>query len=193
MNGDQYRARKFRNPPFDWLRANGFAQCLPLSIRTVVILLALLFAHPAWAAESGTALKADALRAEPFADAKEVAALAAGDKVEILKKNGGWLQVKSARGSGWVRMLSIRKGEARKGPGDAAGLLALASGRAGTGKVVATTGIRGLNEEELKSAKFNEPELKLAESFATSKADAQKFAVQGKLAARKFDYLAAPQ
>lgn len=149
--------------------------------------------HPAWAAESGTALKADTLRAEPFADAKEVTALAAGDKVEILKKNGGWLQVKSVRGSGWVRMLSIRKGEARKGSGDAAGLLALASGRAGTGKVVATTGIRGLNEEELKSAKFNEPELKLAESFATSKADAQKFAAQSKLAARKLDYLAAPQ
>lgn len=158
-----------------------------------MVLLALLVTHPAWAAESGAALKADTLRAEPFADAKGTAALAAGDKVEILKKSGGWLQVKSADGSGWVRMLSIRKSGARKGSGDAAGLLALASGRAGTGKVVATTGIRGLNEEELKSAKFNETELKLAESFATGKAEAQKFAAQGKLAARKFDYLAAPQ
>ena len=153
----------------------------------------LLVVQIAWAGESGTALKADALRAEPFADAKETAKLAAGDKVDILNKNGGWLQVKSAKGSGWVRMLSIRKGEARKGSGEAAGVLALASGRAGTGKVVATTGIRGLNEEELKSAKFNEAEVKLAESYATSKADAQKFAAQGKLAARKFDYLPAPQ
>lgn len=158
-----------------------------------MVLLALLVMHPAWAAETGTALKADTIRAEPFADARAVTALTAGDKVEILKKNGGWLRVKSARGNGWVRMLSIRKGAARKGSGDAAGLLALASGRAGTGKVVATTGIRGLNEEELKSAKFNEAELQLAESFATGKADAQKFAAQGKLAARKFDYLPAPQ
>ena len=162
-------------------------------IKTGAALLALLIMQPAWAAESGTALKADTIRAEPFADAKAVTALSAGDKVEILKKNGGWLQVKSAKGSGWIRMLSVRKGEARKGSGDAAGLLGLASGRAGTGKVVATTGIRGLNEEELKSAKFNETEIKLAESFATGKADAQKFAAQGKLAAHKFDYLPTPQ
>jgi hypothetical protein len=59
--------------------------------------------------------------------------------------------------------------------------------------VVATTGIRGLNEEELKSAKFNETELKLAESFITSPPEAQKFAAQGKLGARKFDYLPAPE
>jgi hypothetical protein len=162
-------------------------------IRSIATLLALLTIQPAWAGESGAALKTDSLRAEPYADAKEVAALTAGDRVEILKKNGGWLQVKSARGSGWVRMLSIRRGEARKGPAEAAGVLALASGRAGTGKVVATTGIRGLNEEELKSARFNEAEIKLAESFATGKTEAQKFAAQGKLASRKLDYLPAPQ
>ncbi len=152
-------------------------------------LLGLLLQSAAMAAESGTALKADAIRAEPFGDAKTVATLAAGDKVDILKKDGGWLQVKSVKGKGWVRMLSIRKGDTRKGAGAAAGLLGLASGRAGTGKVVATTGIRGLNEEELKAASFNEKELKLDESYAVSKADAQKFAKQGKLVARPFGYL----
>lgn len=162
-------------------------------IRAGIVALALLAMHPAVAAETGTALKADAIRAEPFRDAKTVAMLAAGDKVEILKKDGGWLQVKSGKNSGWVRMLSIRKGAARKDSGDAAGLLGLASGRAGTGKVVATTGIRGLSEEELKSAQFNASELKLAESYATGQPEAQKFAAQGKLKARKFDYLPAPE
>jgi len=152
-------------------------------------LLWLLLQSAAMAAESGTALKADAVRAEPFGDAKQVATLAKGDKVEILKKDGGWLQVKSAKGKGWVRMLSIRKGDAKKGSGAGAGLLALSSGRAGTGKVVATTGIRGLNEEELKAASFDVKELQLAESYAVKKADAQKFAKQGKLAARPFAYL----
>lgn len=158
-------------------------------VKTVLAVLMLLPIHPAWAAEAGTALKADEIKAEPFRDAGTVATLAAGDKVEILKKDGGWLQIKSASGNGWVRMLSIRKGAARKGSGEAAGLLGVASGRAGTGKVVATTGVRGLNEEELKSAKFDEAELKLAESYATGKPEAQKFAAQGKLAARKLDYL----
>ncbi|MDO8464129.1 MAG: SH3 domain-containing protein [Gallionella sp.] len=156
-------------------------------------LAALLLSGALHAAESGTAIKKDDLKAEPFRDAKTMATLAAGDKVDILKKDGGWYQVKSARGKGWVRMLSIRKGEARKGGSDASGVLALASGRAGTGKVVATTGIRGLNEEELKAAKFNEEELKLAESYASSKPEAAKFSAQGRLVARPFDYLPAPK
>ena len=158
-------------------------------VKTVLVVLALALMHPSWAAETGTVLKSDEIKAEPFRDAGTVATLSAGDKVEILKKDGGWLRVKSAKGSGWVRMLSIRKGAARKGSDEAAGLLGVASGRAGTGKVVATTGVRGLNEEELKSAKFDEAELKLAESYATGRPEAQKFAAQGKLAARKFDYL----
>ena len=163
------------------------------NIKLCFALGALLLSGALHAAESGTAIKKDDLKAEPFRDAKTMATLAAGDKVDILKKNGGWYQVKSARGKGWVRMLSIRKGEARKGGGDASGVLALASGRAGTGKVVATTGVRGLNEEELKAAKFNEEELKLAESYASSKSEAAKFAAEGKLVARPFDYLPAPK
>ena len=152
----------------------------------------LLFAATAVAGERGTSLKADDLKAEPFRDAKTVGSLNAGDSVEILKKEGGWYQVKSAKGGGWVRMLSIRRGEARKGSGDVAGVLDLASGRAGTGRVVATTGIRGLGEEDLKAAKYNELELKKAESFAATQAEAQRFAVEGKLVARKVDYLSTP-
>jgi uncharacterized protein YgiM (DUF1202 family) len=156
-------------------------------------LAALLLSGALHAAETGTALKGDDIRAEPFRDAKSVAKLMTGDKVDILKKDGGWYQVKSAKGNGWVRMLSIRKGDATKSGGNASGLLALGSGRAGTGKVVATTGIRGLNEEELKAAKFDEAELKRAESYATNKSAAAKFAAAGKLTARPFDYLPAPK
>jgi len=163
------------------------------TIRWSMTIAALLLSGALHAAESGTVLKRDDIKAEPYRDAKTVATLAAGDKVDILKKDGGWYQVKSARGRGWVRMLSIRKGDARKASGGAAGLLGLASGRAGTGKVVATTGIRGLNEEELKAAKFNEAELKRAESYVTSKSAAAKFAAAGKLTARPFDYLPAPK
>src|SRR3989338_3815034 len=126
------------------------------TMRLSLIFCALLLSGALHAAESGTALKADDLKTEPFRDAKTVAKLAAGYKVDILKKDGGWLQVNSAKGKGWVRMLSIRKGDARKGSGGASGVLALASGRAGTGKVVATTGLRGLNEGEVKAGKIDE-------------------------------------
>jgi hypothetical protein len=145
----------------------------------------------ALAGEAGAMSKADDMKAEPFRDAKSVKALAVGEKLDILSKQGGWFKVKAGKATGWVHMLSVRKGDAKKGADNASGLLALSSGRAGTGKVVATTGVRGLNEEELKAATFNEAELQRAEANASSKADAAAFAKQGKLVARSFDYLPA--
>ena len=160
----------------------------------VLAVMAVLAALPAAAADIGRLQKAEQMKAQPFRDATNVSSLAAGDRVEILERQGGWFRVTSARGSGWVRMLSVRRGEAGKasGAGEAAGLLGLASGRAGTGKVVATTGIRGLNEEQLKAARYSESELRLSDSYVESRAAARKFAVNGKLAARAMDYLAAP-
>lgn len=159
-------------------------------MRWVTVFVLVLLAPSAYAAEGGVAIKADELKAEPFRDARKVGSLAVGDKVEILKKDGGWLNVKSKKGSGWVRMLSVRKGDAAaKSTAGASGLAGLASGRAGTGKVVATTGIRGLNEEELKAAKYDEGEVAAAESYATSRAEAQAFADQGQLTVQKVDYL----
>lgn len=155
--------------------------------------LLVLSATPAFAAETGTALKADTIRAEPFRDARAVGTMAANDKVEILKKDGGWVQVKVGKTRGWVRLLNVRPGAASKtAPANASGLLGMTSGRAGTGKVVATTGVRGLNEEELKAAQFSETELMLADTYVTNAADAGKFAAQGKLSARKLDYLPDP-
>ena len=142
------------------------------------------------AQEEGVALKADKLVAEPFADAKQVGTLAKGDAVTILKKTGGWYQVMDKGAQGWVRMLSVRRGAAGKSTA-AKDVAALATGRTGTGQVVSTTGVRGLSEEELKAAKYDEKALVKAESFAVSKADAATFAQQGKLVARAFNYLPA--
>ncbi len=157
----------------------------------VLMLCALVQNGIALASEVGAMSKADDMKAEPFSDSKSVKALSVGEKLDILSKQGGWFKVKAGKTTGWVRMLSVRKGDAKKGAGNASGLLALSSGRAGTGKVVATTGVRGLNEEELKAATFNEAELQRAEANASSKTDATAFANQGKLVVRPFDYLPA--
>ncbi|MDP2604334.1 MAG: SH3 domain-containing protein [Deltaproteobacteria bacterium] len=167
---------------------------MSLSNSILMILAAWLFATGiALAGDAGTVLKDSEIKSSPYLDAKPMGALARGDKVDILKKQGGWYQVKSAKGSGWVRMLSIRRGEARKASIDAGGILGLSSGRSGTGQVVATTGIRGLTEEELKKAKYNEAELKKVESFTVSDEELRKFAAQGKLVVQKVDYLSAPK
>lgn len=153
-----------------------------------ICLMLPLGAGTAQAQDKGVALKADKLVAEPFADAKQVGSLAKGDAVTILKKTGGWYQVKGKGPQGWVRMLSVRRGEAGKSSA-AKDVAAISTGRTGTGQIVSTTGVRGLSEEELKAAKYDEKELMKAESFVVSKADAGKFAQKGKLLARAVNYL----
>ncbi|MEO8165221.1 MAG: SH3 domain-containing protein, partial [Betaproteobacteria bacterium] len=101
-----------------------------------------------------------------------------------------WYQVKAASAQGWVRMLSVRRGQAGKS-NTAKDVAGLATGRAGTGQIVSTTGVRGLSEEELKQAKYDAAELQQAEAFAVSKADAGMFAQKAQLAARPFNYLPA--
>lgn len=155
---------------------------------STALILALL-APPALAAtEPGSAIKADVIKAEPFRDAKALGVLKIGDQVQIVKRDGAWLQIASPK-KGWVKVLSIKKGGTAASGATLTGVAALASGRAGTGKIVSTTGIRGLNEEDLKNAKFNEKEVKCAESYTVSKVDADKFGAQGKLKARQVTYL----
>ena len=156
--------------------------------RTVfIILLAPLIAI----ADAGVALKDDTLRREPYAEAAATGTLKRNDKLDILEKKGAWLRVKSAGGSGWVRLLSVKRGSGSN-RNEVAGVLSVASGRAGTGQVVSTTGVRGLNEEELKAAKFDEPQVKQLESYGVSAGEAQKFAAAGGLRAIKLAYLPAP-
>ncbi len=152
----------------------------------------LLLPAIAWSAETGTALKDDMLRKEPYADAKSVGSMKRSEKVEILAKKGAWLQVKTQKSAGWVRLLSVKRGTLGSA-NEAAGVLGLATGRSGTGRVVSTTGVRGLNEEDLKSAKFNEEEIKQLEANTVSDVDGKKFADAGALRARKLDYLPQPQ
>ena len=152
----------------------------------LLILYALASPILVLAGETGIALKMDSLRAEPFADAKTIGSLNKNDSVEILSKKGAWLQIKSKKSTGWVRLLSVKRGGTSI---SGSSISDVASGRTGTGKVVSTTGIRGLSAEELKVAKFNEDEMKKMESHTLSANEGQSFANAGGLSATKMSYL----
>lgn len=162
------------------------------SILIAASFLPILYAGPSIAAETGSALKNDSIRFEPFADAKVTGSLSRGDSLEILKKQGAWLQVKTKKTTGWVRLLSVKRGSI-SATNQTAGVLAVAGGRAGTGQVVSTTGIRGLSEQELKAAKFNETEIKTMEGYTLSAEQARKFAAAGDLKTVTFPTLKAPE
>jgi hypothetical protein len=143
-------------------------------------------------ADSGHVIRSCDLMDEPYRDANVLTSLEEGEGIEILKRKGGWFNITVGDQEGWVRMSKVRKGEAVAAPDsgtEASGVLELASGRAGTGNVVATTGVRGLSEEELKQAQFNAVEIKKLESFAVPAKQARNFARNGKLAARQLEFL----
>lgn len=140
--------------------------------------------------DPGTLLRAESLRERPAADAPELAQLAAGSSVNIVTREGGWYQVAAAGKTGWVRMLSVRRSEAAST--SVAGIAGIASGRTGTGKVVTTTGVRGLDSGDLQAATFDEARIAKAESLRVSKSDAAAFAKAGGLVTQDVAALPAP-
>jgi len=159
------------------------------------VVAALLGPVSAAAQEIGTALKPDEIKAEPFQDARTMARIAKGDRVEVITRQGGWLQVKAGSRTGWVRLLSVRRGQAAQTSvaQEVGGVAGVATGRTGTGKVVSTTGVRGLDAEELKAAKFDEKQIAKAESLAVSADDGRRFAAQAGLAAQTVKPLPDPR
>ena len=164
-----------------------------MRLLTVLLLLAALF-NPleSQASDPGVAVRSCQLMSEPFKDARSVILLREGDTVEILKRKGGWLNVIAKGKTGWVRMLYIRRGEGGAQASvatEASGVLGLATGRAGKGNVVAATGVRGLDEENLKEAEFNEKELRALKTFASSAKEAKAFAKQAGLKSQQVPYI----
>ena len=157
-----------------------------LRLISLLIILPMLTLNTALAADLGVALKADKLLAEPFNDAKPAGNLMRGDNVEIIAKKGAWLQIKAKKSTGWVRLLSVKR--TSSSVSNSKGILDVASGRAGTGEVVATTGVRGLSAEDLKSAKFSEEEMKAMESYTESAEQGKSFAEAGLLQSTKMSY-----
>lgn len=159
--------------------------------KRIMLLCALVLPGAVLAADPGTLTKAETLRAKPFTDAAALSSLATGAKVDIITRSGAWYQVRSGTKTGWVKMLSVRRSAAASGS-SIAGISNVASGRTGTGKVTTTTGVRGLDSEELATATFDEAQTKKSEGYRVSRKDAATFAKAGKLALRDVQPLPAP-
>ncbi|MBI3528660.1 MAG: SH3 domain-containing protein [Betaproteobacteria bacterium] len=161
------------------------------TLARLVALLALLI-PTAYAAETGYTLKATELKDKPFLDADTVATLPEKTTVEIVMRQGAWMQIKAADArQGWIRMLSVRLGSPDQKPQSGGNLLsALGIGnrpRPATTSTV-TTGVRGFSEEDLAKAKPNAAEVEKMKSFAATTAEAAKLAESGKLATRPVAY-----
>jgi hypothetical protein len=154
------------------------------------LLTLLLFLPLAVLAEPATVIRATDLKQEPASDAATVAALAENTAVEVLERKSGWTRVKAGAGEGWVRMLSLRfgGGAAAAKPG-ATGISQLFNvARTGSSGTQVTTGVRGLDAEQLATAQPNPAELAKLGAFAADRDAAARFAAQGKLDAQSVAY-----
>lgn len=143
-------------------------------------------------AQTGTLVRDADLKSEPFSDAATLASVPSQTKVEVLTRRGAWMQVKADGKQGWVRMLSVRLEGGRAagsgGDADAIGRLLGFGGRQ-TGTTTVATGVRGLSEEDLKSARPNPAEVQKLDQQRASPDDARRFAAAARLEPRGIDYL----
>lgn len=153
-------------------------------------LLAALLLAPALAlAEPASVIRATELKQEPATDSATLATLAENTAVEALERKAGWTRVKAAAGEGWVRMLALRFGGVASAKPGASGVSELLNvARTGTSGTQVTTGVRGLDAEQIAQARPNAAELARLEKFAVDRGAAESFAAQGKLSPKSVDY-----
>jgi hypothetical protein len=147
----------------------------------------LAFAPLLAAAEPATLVRAVELKKEPATDAAKVADLAENARVDALERSGGWVRVKSAAGEGWVKLLALRYGGTARA-GDSGLQQALNVARTGSSGTQVTTGVRGLDEEQISHAQPNPAELKKLQGYAETKQASSGFAESGKLKAQRVEY-----
>ena len=153
----------------------------------IVLFLVLGATRLAAAAEAVAIGRDSPLLEAPAAGAAVVAQLPQGTAAELIGRQGAWVHVKTAAGTGWVMSFNVRYGAAPSGSS--------ASGGSGLGQLftsrrttTATIGIRGLEAEDLKSARVDIGQLQLLDRYAAGRAEAEQAAQAAGLGAVKVDY-----
>jgi hypothetical protein len=151
---------------------------------------ALLFAGVA-AGETGYTLQQTDLKAKPFLDSDTLTKLSEKTEVEIVLRQGPWMQVKTkTKQLGYVRMLQLRLGSAQTANDSGGWVAVLGSTRQASSNTSATMtgGVRGFSEEELQASKPNKAEYDKMKTFAAAPDQANAHAAEAKLVARSVPY-----
>lgn len=162
--------------------------------KSLVPAAALLYvmAAPVLAAP-GTVLRDEKLYSQPSSSATVAGGAVKGASVNILAKQGGWLRVTAGKTTGWIRLLSVRVGEGGLGGAGLGDVVGAATTKSDPSRVVAVAGLRGLNDEDLKQAKFNADELARLDAWGVTATQARTFASQSGLAAVNVPSLPEPK
>ena len=161
----------------------------PFRTLKCTVALAALWALTAHA-DPATVIRAVELKKAPASDADTVASLEENATVQTGERRGGWIQVRTDAGaSGWVKFLALRYSGSGASKSSDSGIARLFSAaRSGSSGSQATTGVRGLDAEDISSAQPNPAALRKMDGYAVSTDEADRFAAAGPLQAQSVDY-----
>jgi hypothetical protein len=169
---------------------------MKLSIPAVAA--SLFFWSALCSADPAVTVKQLDLKQKPAGDAKAVASVAAGTAVDVVKREGAWVQLKAGADTGWAKLFDIKMGT-----GAAAAPVAKSSGLSGIAQTLnlatgkrdssVTTGVRGLDAAMLQKAQPNPQEVANLAGYASTPDRAQAFAKAGKLTPRTVELLKAEE
>jgi hypothetical protein len=171
----------------------------PLQILALSFLL--LLPVLSMADQQGIIVRQAPVHADASSLSNRVGQLAAGSRVKIFGRNGGWKEVFSEQTEivGWVRSYQVREGDytepavIEEAEEDSRGFLAglaslsrkasrfFSSDSRSTSAGTATIGVRGLSEAELKSAKPDLDELAKMQQYASNQSRMKQFKQNGHL------------
>lgn len=176
-------------------------------ILTIVIGLSLM-PLPLAAANEGVIVRTARVHQQANAASASVGQVSAGSRVSIFSRSGAWKEIYSEEKSllGWIRGYQVREGNFTQAPeakdeADSRGVLGgLASfsrkasslfniGGGSTSSGTATLGVRGLSEEQIKSAEPDPEQLKRLRGFASDAQRVAQFRSAGRLRSREVEYL----
>jgi SH3 domain-containing protein len=157
--------------------------------------LLILLAGSAWAQEQAFTNRSTELKERAGSDARTLTTLASDTPVKVLQRGGGWTRVEAGQGqAGWVRVFHLRfpavaEASSSSGGGALSGLTsALGFGRQKTQQAtIATTGIRGLSQEDINNANPDPESLRRLQSYQSDKPGAERFARDGKLTPQRVE------
>jgi hypothetical protein len=139
-------------------------------------------------AQEQAVLERDAeLLAEPRNGAPVVARLKQGTSGEVIARKTTWVNLRTASGTGWLFSFNLRVLAPGTAPA-AGGRVPVPVVRTPTARTTATIGIRGLDEEDMRGARFDAAQVRLLDQYAASRQDAERAARDTGLTPARVEY-----
>ncbi len=173
-----------------------------------ILVLSILLVAPLRADQDGIIVRTAPVHDKADYGSRRVGQIKAGTRVSITDRQGGWKEIFSEQESivGWVRGYQVRAAESApvvkdESTSDTRGFLAglasfsrkassfFKSDDGNTSSGTATIGVRGLSEDEIKTAQADFQEFEKMKKFASNGKRAASFSSKGGLSATKVPHI----